>query len=548
MNVRQNAGVEYREDDPMKPYLRALAATVSLPLVLAVSEPVLAQKQGGVLRLYSPASPASMSNLEEATIVAEMPTMGVFNNLILFDQHLPQVSLHSIKPELATSWAWNEDGTELTFQLRQGVKWHDGKPFTAQDVTCTWALYQDKAPEKLRVNPRKSTYDNVDRVTTNGDFEVTFHLKRPQPAFPMLLAGGFTSPIYPCHVPPSQMRTHPIGTGPFKFVEFKPNEHVKVARNPDYWRSDRPYLDGIEWTIIRDPSTAGLAFVSGKFDMTFPFELSVTRMDDIEKQVPQAVCEMTPGAVNRHLLVNRDTPPFSNPELRRAMALSIDRQAFVDTLTQGKGEIGGILQPPPNGLWGMPREEINKLPGYDPDTEKRRAEGRAIMQKLGYGPDNPLKIKVTTRDWSIYRDPAVLLIDQFKQIYIDGELELIDTAQYFPKIYRKNFTVAVNLQTSGPDPDPIVGSFYGCGASLNWDGYCNPELDKMIEQQSREADIERRKRVLWAIERKIAEDNARPIIFYSVGGTCMQPYVKGVTFMVNSIFNSWRMEDVWLDK
>ena len=532
----------------MKPYLRALAATVSLALVLVVSQPVLAQKQGGVLRLYSPASPASMSNLEEATIVAEMPTMGVFNNLILFDQHVPQVSSHSIKPELATSWAWNEDGTELTFQLRRGVKWHDGKPFTAQDVTCTWALYQDKAPEKLRVNPRKSTYDNVDRVTTNGDFEVTFHLKRPQPAFPMLLAGGFTSPIYPCHVPPSQMRTHPIGTGPFKFVEFKPNEHVKVARNPDYWRPDRPYLDGIEWTIIRDPSTAGLAFVSGKFDMTFPFELSVTRMDDIEKQVPQAVCEMTPGAVNRHLLVNRDTPPFSNPELRRAMALSIDRQAFVDTLTQGKGEIGGILQPPPGGLWGMPREEINTLPGYDPDTEKRRAEGRAIMQKLGYGPDNPLKIKVTTRDWSIYRDPAVLLIDQFKQIYIDGELELIDTAQYFPKIYRKNFTVALNLQTSGPDPDPIVGSFYGCGASLNWDGYCNPELDKMIEQQSREANIERRKRVLWAIERKLAEDNARPIIFYSVGGTCMQPYVKGVTFMVNSIFNSWRMEDVWLDK
>jgi peptide/nickel transport system substrate-binding protein len=532
----------------MKPYLRALAATGSLALVLAVSQPVLAQKHGGVLRLYSPASPASMSNLEEATIVAEMPTMGVFNNLILFDQHVPQVSLHSIKPELATSWAWNEDGTELTFQLRQGVKWHDGKPFTAQDVKCTWALYQDKAPEKLRVNPRKSSYDNVDRVTTNGDFEVTFHLKRPQPAFPMLLAGGFTSPIYPCHVPPSQMRTHPIGTGPFKFVEFKPNEHVKVARNPDYWRPDRPYLDGIEWTIIRDPSTAGLAFVSGKFDMTFPFELSVTRMDDIENQVPQAVCEMTPGAVNRHLLVNRDTPPFSNPELRRAMALSIDRQAFVDTLTQGKGEIGGILQPPPGGLWGMPREEINKLPGYDPDTEKRRAEGRAIMHKLGYGPDNPLKIKVTTRDWSIYRDPAVLLIDQFKQIYIDGELELIDTAQYFPKIYRKNFTVALNLQTSGPDPDPIVGSFYGCGASLNWDGYCNPELDKMIEQQSRDADIERRKRVLWSIERKLAEDNARPIIFYSVGGTCMQPYVKGVTFMVNSIFNSWRMEDVWIDK
>jgi peptide/nickel transport system substrate-binding protein len=170
------------------------------------------------------------------------------------------------------------------------------------------------------------------------------------------------------------------------------------------------------------------------------------------------------------------------------------------------------------------------------------------MEKLGYSPDNRLKIKVSTRDWSIYRDPAVILIDQLKQIYIDGELELIDTAQYFPKIYRKDFTVALNLQTSGPDPDPTVDLFYGCGSSLNWDGYCNPDIDKLIEQQSREGDPERRKQLLWTIEHKLAEDNARPIIFYSPGGTCLQPSVKGLTIMVNSVFNSWRMEDVWLDK
>jgi peptide/nickel transport system substrate-binding protein len=79
--------------------------------------------------------------------------------------------------------------------------------------------------------------------------------------------------------------------------------------------------------------------------------------------VPQAICELTPGNINRHLLVDRDTPPFNNPELRRAMALSIDRKAFVDTVTQGKGDIGGILQPPPGGLWGMPPDQINELPG-----------------------------------------------------------------------------------------------------------------------------------------------------------------------------------------
>jgi peptide/nickel transport system substrate-binding protein len=520
---------------------------MTLLAAIAAGGTASAQKAGGVLKLYSPATPASMSLLEEVTIVAEMPMMGVFNNLVLFDQHKPQVSLDTIVPDLATSWTWNEDGTELKFELRHDVKWHDGRPFTAADVKCSWDLRMDTAPEKLRVSPQKSSYANLAAVATNGDWEVSFHLKRPQPAFLMLLGSGFSA-IFPCHVSPREMRQHPVGTGPFRFVEFKPNEDIKVTRNRDYWKKDRPYLDGIEYTIIRDPSTAVLAFVSGKFDMTFPYDLSVTRMADVQSQVPGAICELTPGNINRHLLVNRDQPPFADPELRRAMALSIDRQAFVDTLAQGKGDIGGILQPPPGGLWGMPRAEVDRLPGYDPDVPKSRAQARAIMEKLGYGPDRRLQTKVTTRDWSIYRDPAVLLIDQLKQVYIDGELELVDTAQYFPKIRRKDFTIALNLQTSGPDPDPILELFYGCGASLNWDGYCNPEVGRLIDAQSREGDPGRRKQVLWAIEKKLAEDNARPIIFYNPGGTCRQPWVKGLTFMVNSIYNSWRMEDAWLDK
>ena len=145
--------------------------------------------------------------------------MGVFNNLVMYDQHVPQNTLQSVVPDLAISWSWNEDGTELTLPLREGVMWHDGKPFTARDVQCTWDMLTGKSSEKLRVNPRKSWYANLDNMTTNGDYEITFHLKRPQPAFLALLASGF-SPVYPCHVPPREMRSHPIGTGPFKFGEY----------------------------------------------------------------------------------------------------------------------------------------------------------------------------------------------------------------------------------------------------------------------------------------------------------------------------------------
>jgi peptide/nickel transport system substrate-binding protein len=170
------------------------------------------------------------------------------------------------------------------------------------------------------------------------------------------------------------------------------------------------------------------------------------------------------------------------------------------------------------------------------------------MERAGYGPEHRLKITVSTRDLPAYRDPAVILIDQLNEIYFDGELEPIDTTSYFPRIRRKDFTVGLSLQPGGPDPDPILDVLYGCGSNLNWDGYCTPEMDRLIEQQSIEGDPERRKQVLGGIERKLAEDAARPIIFYAPGGVCWQPYVKGLTIMVTSIFNGNRREDVWLDK
>src|SRR6516162_8170573 len=145
------------------------AAAVALA-VAAVAMPALAQKSGGILKMYNLDSPASMSIYEEANVAAEGPMMGVFNNLVLFDQHVKQNSLQSIVPDLASAWSWNEDGTELTFKLRQGVRWHDGKPFSARDVQCTWDLILEKSSEKLRINPRKSWYRNLDRLTTNGDY------------------------------------------------------------------------------------------------------------------------------------------------------------------------------------------------------------------------------------------------------------------------------------------------------------------------------------------------------------------------------------------
>jgi peptide/nickel transport system substrate-binding protein len=532
----------------MERNLCVLAATGALVGILCAAQPTAAQKSGGTLKVYHRDSPPSMSILEEASISTVMPVMGVFNNLVLYDQQVKVNSLQSIVPDLATSWTWNEDGTELTFKLREGVKWHDGKSFTASDVVCTWDLLLGKAKDKLRTNPRKSWYNNVKEVTAKGDHEVGFDLQRPQPALLALLASGY-SPVYPCHVPPREMRSHPIGTGPFKFVEFKPNERIVVARNPDYWKPGRPYLEGIEYTILPDRSTAMLAFIAGRFDLTFPFEMTIPLLRDIASQAPRAICELDPTNVSINLIINRDAPPFDNPDIRRALAFALDRKSFIDILAEGQGDIGGAMLPPPAGVWGMPPDILKTIPGYSPDVDMNRAEARKIMEKRGYGPGNPVTIRVATRNLPIYRDPAVILIDQLKQIYINGELDPIETANWFSKVARKDYQIGLNLTASGvDDPDQQFYENYACGSERNYTGYCNRELQELFDRQSAEADPEKRKSLVWEIDKKLQDDVARPIIYHRRGGTCWQPEVKGITLMANSQINGWRMEDVWLDK
>ncbi len=527
--------------------MRVLRYAAAIVLLLAAPA-AIAQKPGGTLRIPHADSPASMSILEESTIIALAPMMAVFNNLVMFDQQIAQNSIKSIVPDLASEWSWDEGKTALTFKLRPGVKWHDGKPFTAADVKCTWDLLMGLGAEKLRVNPRKSWYGNLDKVVPNGDDQVTFQLKRPQPSFIALLASGW-SPIYPCHVSPAQMRLKPIGTGPFKFVEFKPNESIKLVKNPDYWKPGRPYMDAIEYTIIKNTSTWVLALAAEQFDRTPVGIISIPIMKEIQGQTAKIQCETVPWNISRHMLVNRDKPPFDNPELRRAMTLALDRKAFIDILSDGQGVIGGAMMPPPDGVWGMPADLLLNLPGYGPDVAKNRAQAREIMKKLGYGPDKRLAFTMTTRNVPAYRDPAVLLIDQLKEIYLDGTLNAIDTTQWYPTVMRKDYAVGMTVAENGlDDPDQQYYENYVCGSERNYTGYCNTAVDELVNRQSVEADPEKRKQLVWEIEKKLIEDDARPSIFFPRSAICRYPWLKNQVATVNGNYNAWRMEDVWLER
>lgn len=529
----------------MQTWARALVLGAAFA---TLSSGAMAQKSGGILKMYHRDNPPSASIHEVATNSTVIPFMGLFNNLVVFDQSKAQNSPATVVPDLAKSWTWSADGKALTFKLEEGVKWHDGKPFTSKDVVCTFDLLTGKAENKLRTNPRQTWYSNVDKVTTNGDFEVTVHLNRPQPSLLSLLASGY-SPMYSCHVPPAQMRTRPVGTGPFKFVELKQNEVVRIAKNTDYWKKGKPYLDGIEWTIVPNRGTAVLSFISGRFDITFPWEVTIPILKDIKTQVPNAQCQVTSMNNSTNLIVNRDAAPFNNPDLRLALLLALDRKAFIDIINQGDAQLGGTMQPPNDGVWGMPKELYEAVPGYGPDVEKNRAQARDLMKKAGYGPDNRLKLKIATRGISLYKDPAVIMAGQLKEIWIDAEVDIIETAQWFPKVARKDYQVGLNTTGNGvDDPDQNFFENFSCKSERNYTGYCNPEIEKLFEAQSREPDLETRKKIVWDIDRKLLEDGARPIIMWNRAAICMQPHVKGYHANVNSVYNGFRFEDVWLDK
>ena len=533
---------------PRMPRLAAIFAAPLAALMLAGAAGAQTPKSGGTLRIQQRDSPASASIHEEATFSTNMPFMGVYNNLVIYKQDVPQNNPETIEPELATSWAWSPDNLRLTFKLREGVKWHDGKPFTAKDVVCTFDLIQERGTDRLRKNPRKTWYANVAEVVANGDYEVTFRLNRPQPSILSMLASGY-SPMYPCHVNAAQMRTKPIGTGPFKFVEFKQNEMIRLARNPNYWKPGRPYLDAIELPIMTNRSTAVLAFIAGKLDMTFPTEISPPIMRDIQAQAPKAICYYGPTNVSTNLIVNRSRPPFDNADIRKAMALTIDRKSFVDILFEGKADIGGSMLPATAGIWGMPDDMVRAMVGYGPDIAKNRAEARAIMEKLGYGPNNRLKVKVSTRNIAQYRDPAVILIDHLKEIYIDGELEPVETSQWFSKVARQDYSVGLNLTGNAiDDPDQAFYENYSCKSERNYSQYCNPELEARFDQQSVETNADKRRKMVWQIDQQIQNDIARPIIFHGQAGTCWSPDLHGYVPMLNSSYNGYRFEGLWLDR
>ncbi|MBI4081483.1 MAG: peptide ABC transporter substrate-binding protein [Candidatus Lambdaproteobacteria bacterium] len=517
-----------------------------LAAALLQATPAIAQKYGGLLNWLLEDSPPSLSIHENATIVVTGPMMPVYNNVVLFDQLQARESFESIVPELAESWRWNDGGKLLIFKLRQGIRFHDGKPFTGRDVKHTFDVVRGASRTTLKASPRKLWYANVAEIATSGDHEVTFRLKRPQPSLLAMLASGY-SPVYPAHVAPAELRTRAMGTGPFRFEEYVRDRYIHVARNSEYWVRGRPYLDAIRSHIVNKKAARFAALASMQVDVDGPAITTKPDMEALKRMAPGLSFRPTTRTSFTNVVFNTKRAPFDNSRLRQAVSMALERPGFIKSVFQGGMVPGGINMPPPDGIWGLAQEMLVMLPGYG-DIQRDRQEARKIMTSLGYTEDSPLRVTLNTRTSPVYVDAAVWTASELKQIWIAAEVKQLESSLWFNTLNKRDFTIALNSTGFGvDDPDVALFENYACGSLRNYSDYCNPLLEKLFEQQSMTADMARRQQMVWYIENVLLNDVARVVYGFRINYNAMWPYVRNlVPHQTN--FSYSRMQEVWLDK
>jgi peptide/nickel transport system substrate-binding protein len=537
----------------MRPRTLTFLVIVSIVcgLLALVGTPASGQspRPGGVLTVAQREdTPQGFAIHESSTVSTTWPAMPCLSNLVLFNPLTQQESVDTVVGELAEKWSWQDNYRNLVFFLRKNVKWHDGQPFTSKDVKFTFDMLRE-APDavgRLRINPRKDWYANVQNVEAPDPYTVVFHLKRPQPSLLLMLASGYT-PIYAAHVPPAQYRTSCIGTGPYKLKEWRQGESIEYVKNPDYFIKGRPYLDGLKYFVIKERGTRFAALQAGRLDVAFPGETTKTLHDQLKAAVPQMVFQAVSHNVNDNLLLNTKKAPFDNVKVRQAISLAVDRKAYIQAVHQGGAFVGAAMPSKPYGVWGLLEKDLAQLPGYGKGADEK-AKARKLLAEAGHGPNNPLRVEMGTRAIALYVDFASFIINELKQVGVEATLKQVETAQWHPLVTRREYQMGSNLTGIGvDDPDANFYENYACGSPRNYGDYCDEQVMKQIEQQSQEPDPKKRQAIVWQIQKKLEEDAARPIMGWRIDYYAQWPYVKGLVAH-NNIYNYSRMQDVWLDK
>lgn len=493
---------------------------------------------GGTLAVSSVGDPPSLDAHQEPSQNTWMVVAPAYNLLV---EYQPSQG-NGLFPGLAESWEISKDGLLYTFNIRKGVKFHDGTPLTAEDaafsLTRLW-----KPPQGIRT-VHAGLMDAVKSIETN-QMQVKMTLSYPYSPM-MSIISYCPSVIYPKKVVEAKgdMKSTVVGTGPFKFKSYTPGVSVELVKNPNYWLAGRPYLDKVMFLILKDNSTRTAALRTGRVKLTGRSFATLTpsEMETIKKDNPSIVFEPSTAPPNPSFYMNLRNKPFNDVRVRKALSLSIDRQAALKALSDGQGMLGRVFD---LEGWGIPDDERVKLPGYRQPKDADLAEAKRLMAEAGY--PQGFKLTILARTMSLSKEPAVFLTSQFSKIGIDTKVEVLEDAAFWDRGRKAQHQAMVYTPSMTiPDVDTI-GRFLAKGGALNFSGNDDDQkLNELWDKQRRTIDENQRKAIIEEIERYVLEE-AKPVIPLLVPFTFLAhwPEVKNFAPGVSEYGNN-NLQEIWL--
>lgn len=481
--------------------------------------------KGGTLYLGTTAAPTLFNPYYSTDTSSSTIEDFIFSGLVTVN--------HEFTPEgdLAEDWDVSEDGTIWTFHLREGVKWHDGEDFTADDVVFSYSLPLDEN----YVGPRGLPFETIKEINKIDEYQVEFVLSEPYAPF-ITITAQFG--ILPEHilgdVPVADLgkssfnTKEPIGTGPFKFKQWKEGEYIELVANEDYFLG-APKLDSLIYKIVPDMNTLMAQLQVGDINLT---SISPQYLETAKNLADKGIVELSSGPSNswEYIGYNLRNELFQDKKVRQALTHAIDKEAIVTAILDGSGAVTHGPGSPANWAYNDDVAQFD----YDPEEAKKKLKeagwepgADGILQKDGEKFEFSLK---TTSANEVRQQIAEVVQQQFSEIGIKTTIELLEWSAYVEETSppKWNFDAIVAGWSIGSDPDPTW--FWHSSEienGLNYSGYSNPEVDKLLSENTKIGDIEERKRVIGEADAIVTEDQPNTFLYVNEGHLAVAKNLKG---------------------
>ena len=500
-------------------------------------------KQGGIFRIATAANPSHYDLHQSATVNNLIPQGSMYDNVIRFD---PRDGGRTIIPDLAFKWEVSGDGLAQTFHLRDGVKFHDGAPFTADDVVATYnkIIFPAEGIQSIR----KAIFEAVKNVEAVDPLTVRFEFEKPSPIFVPALGIGFNVIVRKATLEENDTDLRLIedypGTGPFRFVSTTPGEGWTVEKNPDYWIEGLPYLDGIEFMHMGG-AARGAAVLTGTVDYSRP-----AATETVERAAT------TEGlTADRYIsfsvltwLLNNQREPWSDVRVRQALHLAFDRLAVNKTIAQlNRWDIGYWLRT--DGAWGPSIKEVEAMVGYRPPTAEDLAKAKQLMAEAGYA-DGIKGVDFLCRGGKSVDFVCPAIQDMMKRnLNIESTIRPAEGSVWFDDSARGNFDWSKGASTSAlDDPSDPWSNWFTTEGAQNFGRYSNPEFDRLVTEINTTADPAKRRALVKQGSEILDRDMPALLHAWETWSDVYWDYVKGANRDRVGIYTVGRWDTTWLDK